>query len=160
MSTPAPVAAEPSTLDRDHRSWCPLVGLKGGVEGRGEGCGGVQLAGKKKAAGICLGSAGASALRGLQPFISSLAALPRICRVERHLNQSWHGQCPWVDWRGGYSRCVSMCVCVGVRLLWQSGGDERHFVYDKQKAPLSQLASWSESRELICKQEKNSSFIL
>lgn len=32
----------------------------------------------KKTAGICLGSAGVSAPRGLWPFISRLAALPRI----------------------------------------------------------------------------------
>ncbi len=35
-----------------------------------------------------------------------------ILQAECRLNQSWHAECPWVDWHS-FCRCVCVCVCVG-----------------------------------------------
>lgn len=126
MSTPAPVAADPQfgpqpslmmvLAQRPGRNW------------------------QAKLAGICWGSAGLWLWRARLPtaiyYWTQVVSFPphfspppknSILQAECRLNQSWHAQCPWVDWRS-YCRCV--CVC---GLLWHSEGSERCILYYKQQ---------------------------
>lgn len=118
MSTPAPVAADPRFGPRPslmmvlaHRLGRKLAGQTSR-----------HLLGVGRATALKGPAACGDLLLDTSRFFSSTPLSPpknSILQAECRLNQNWHAECPWVDWRS-YCRCVCVRVAVAVWRQWET----------------------------------------